>query len=70
MSEVLPALLGCSESVSLQMMSLASTRLVLEDGATAMSARALSNCASLRLLCLDGWTFRIDVSISITKQNY
>lgn len=62
MSEVLPTLLGCGESVSLQMMSLASTRLVLEDGATAMSARALANCGSLKLLCLDGWTFRVDVS--------
>lgn len=67
MSEVLPALLGCGESVSLQMMSLASTRLVLEDGATAMSARALANCVSLRLLCLDGWTFRVDVSIQASK---
>lgn len=68
MSEVLPALLGCGESASLQMMSLASTRLVLEDGATAMSARALANCPSLRLLCLDGWSFKVDgVSIQITK---
>lgn len=63
MSEVLPTLLGCGESTSLQMMSLASTRLVLEDGAIAMAARALANSNSLRLLCLDGWTFRIDVSI-------
>lgn len=65
MSEVLPTLLGCGESLSLQMLSLASTRLVLEDGATALAARSLANCASLRLLCLDGWTFRIDVSIQI-----
>lgn len=63
MSEVLPTLLGCGESISLQMMSLASTRLVLEDGATAMSSRALANCVSLRLLSLDGWTFRVDVSL-------
>lgn len=62
MSEVLPTLLGCGESVSLQMMSLASTRLVLEDGATAMAARSLANCVSLRLLSLDGWSFRVDVS--------
>lgn len=62
MSEVLPALLGCAESNSLQMMNLASQRIQLEDHATGMSAQALANCASLRLLCLDGWTFRIDVS--------
>lgn len=63
MSEVLPTLLGCGESISLQMLSLASTRLVLEDGATAMASRAMANCVSLRLLSLDGWTFRVDVSI-------
>lgn len=61
LSEVLPAVLGASESVSLQMMSLASPRLSLEDGATSMSARALANCMSLRLLSLDGWSFRVDV---------
>lgn len=65
MSEVLPALIGSGESLSLQMMSLASTRLVLEDGATSMAAQALANCTSLRLLCLDGWTLRVDVSILI-----
>lgn len=63
MSEVLPTLLGCGESVSLQMMSLASTRLILEDGATAMAARSLANCVSLRLLSLDGWSFRVDVRL-------
>lgn len=63
-SEVLPCVIGAGESVSLQMMSLASPRLALEDGATAMSARALANCVSLRLLSLDGWSFRVDVSIS------
>lgn len=61
-SEVLPTLIGAGESVSLQMMSLSSPRLALEDGATAMAARALANCVSLRLLSLDGWSFRVDVS--------
>lgn len=66
-SEVLPALLGAGESISLQMMSLASPRLALEDGATAMAARALSNCMSLRLLSMDGWSFRVEVSFFATK---
>lgn len=63
-SEVLPALLGAGESISLQMMSLASPRLALEDGAVAMASRALSNCMSLRLLSLDGWSFRVEVSFN------
>lgn len=62
MTEVLPTLLGCGESASLQMMSLSSTRLALEDGAAAMAARALADCCSLRLLSLDGWSFRVEVS--------
>lgn len=62
-SEVLPAVLGAGESISLQMMSLASPRLTLEDGATAMSAKALSNCVTLRLINMDGWSFRVEVQI-------
>lgn len=65
-SEVLPALLGAGESTSLQMMSLASPRLTLEDGATAMAAKALSNCVTLRLLNMDGWSFRIEVSLLVS----
>lgn len=60
-SEVLPTVLGAGESTSLQMMSLASPRLTLEDGATAMAAKALSNCVTLRLINMDGWSFRIEV---------
>lgn len=62
LSEVLPAVLGAGESTSLQMMSLASPRLTLEDGAAAMSAKALANCITLRLLNMDGWSFRVEVS--------
>lgn len=60
LSEILPTVLGASESPSLQMMSLGSPRLVLEDTAVAMSARALGCCITLRLLSLDGWSFRIE----------
>lgn len=68
-TEVLPTVLGAGESISLQMLSLASPRLALEDGATAMAARALSNCMSLRLMSLDGWSFRVDVSIVLEKND-
>lgn len=62
LSEILPSVLGAGESQSLQMMILSSPRLALEDGATAMAARSLANCATLRLLSLEGWSFRIEVS--------
>lgn len=61
-SEILPSVLGAGESQSLQMMVLSSPRLALEDGATAMAARSLANCSTLRLLSLEGWSFRIEVS--------
>lgn len=60
LSEILPTVLGASESPSLQMMSLASHRLALEDAAVGMCARALGSCITLRLLSLDGWNFRIE----------
>jgi len=63
LSEVLPALLGAGESSSLQMMSLGSPRLSLEDGSIAMSARALANCSTLRLLSIEGWSFKIEVQL-------
>lgn len=61
LSEILPAILGASESTSLQMISVGSPRLALEDGSISMSARALSNCNTLRLLNCDGWSFRIEI---------
>ncbi|XP_058464840.1 uncharacterized protein LOC131438680 [Malaya genurostris] len=60
LSEILPTVLGASESPSLQMLSLGSPRIALEDAAVGMSARALGSCITLRLLSLDGWSFRID----------
>lgn len=60
LSEILPAILGAGESTCLQMISLGSPRLALEDGAIAMTARALANCVTLRLLSVDGWTFKIE----------
>ncbi|XP_055585166.1 uncharacterized protein LOC129738016 [Uranotaenia lowii] len=60
LSEILPSVLGASESPSLQMLSLGSPRIALEDAAVGMSARALGSCITLRLLSLDGWSFRIE----------
>lgn len=60
LSEILPTVLGAGESPSLQMLSLGSPRLALEDTAVQMSARALGSCITLRLLSLDGWSFRIE----------
>ncbi|KAJ6638733.1 hypothetical protein Bhyg_11471 [Pseudolycoriella hygida] len=60
LSEILPAIIGAAESNSLQLMCLSSPRLSLDDIAIEMIARSLANCLSLRLLILDGWSFRIE----------
>ncbi|XP_053672008.1 uncharacterized protein LOC128722185 [Anopheles nili] len=60
LSEILPTVLGASESPCLQMLALGSPRIALEDAAVGMSARALGSCITLRLLSLDGWSFRIE----------
>lgn len=60
LSEILPTVLGAGESPSLQMLSLGSPRLILEDTAITMSARALGSCITLRLLSLDGWSFKFE----------
>lgn len=63
LSEILPAILGAGDSKSLQLMCLSSPRLSLEDSAIEMIVRSLANCQSLRLLILDGWSFRIEVEV-------
>lgn len=60
LSEILPTVLGAGESPSLQMLSLGSPRLILEDTAITMSARSLGSCITLRLLSLDGWSFKFE----------
>lgn len=61
LSEILPAIIGAGDSKSLQLMCLSSPRLSLEDSAIEMIVRSLTNCQSLRLLIIDGWSFRIEV---------
>lgn len=60
LGEVLPVLLGLADNKSLQLLDLGSQRLVLEDGPTQLVCQALIKNASLRLLSLEGWTFRIE----------
>lgn len=62
LSEILPAMLGVGESQSVQMLVLASPRLSVDDGAVQRVSRALMCCPTLRLLVLDGWSFRLEVS--------
>lgn len=61
LSEILPSILGAGESQSLQMMVLSSPRIVLDDNAVTMTVRSFANCRTLRLLVLDGWSFRVEV---------
>lgn len=61
LSEILPAVLGAGESQSMQMMILSSPRIALDDTAVALTVRSFANCRTLRLLGLDGWSFRVEV---------
>ncbi|GLH16213.1 Uncharacterized protein GBIM_20552 [Gryllus bimaculatus] len=61
LGEVLPVLLALADNSSLQLLDLSSQRLVLEDGPTQLVCQALAKNTGLRLLSLDGWTFRIEV---------
>jgi hypothetical protein len=67
MSEILPTVLGAGESPSLQMLSLGSPRLILEDTAITMAARALGSCITLRLLSLDGWSFKFETLTTLAQ---
>ncbi|XP_046996777.1 uncharacterized protein LOC124612548 [Schistocerca americana] len=60
LGEVLPALLGLADSASLQLLDLGSQRLCLDDGAAQLVCQALARNSTLRLLSLDGWTFRTE----------
>ena len=63
LAEVLPVLLGLADNTSLQLLDLSSQRLVLDDGPAQLVCQAVAKNATLRLLSLDGWTFRIEVKI-------
>lgn len=61
MSDILPSILGISESPSLQMLNIGSQRINLDDHLIVMCSRALTSCQTLRLLNIDGWSLRIEV---------
>ncbi|XP_071455274.1 uncharacterized protein, partial [Hetaerina americana] len=65
--EVLPlvAALGEGSGSRLQLLDLSSPRLTLDDAATQMLCHALARNSSLRLLALEGWTFRIEEEASL-----
>ncbi|XP_049812336.1 uncharacterized protein LOC126259520 [Schistocerca nitens] len=60
LGEVVPALLGLADSASLQLLDLGSQRLCLGDGGAQLVCQALARNSTLRLLSLDGWTFRTE----------
>jgi hypothetical protein len=62
LGEVLPVILGLADNTSIQLLDLGSQRLILEDGPTQLVCQSLAKNSSLRLLSLEGWTFRIEVS--------
>lgn len=61
LTEVLPAMLGAGESRSVQMLVLSSARLSVDDAPAVMMVRALMCCSTMRLLVLDGWSYRFEV---------
>ncbi|XP_026676231.1 uncharacterized protein LOC103505029 [Diaphorina citri] len=65
LGEVIPVLLGLADNRSLQLLDLGSQRLVLDDGPTQIVLQALIKNSSLKLLSLEGWTFRIEDEASI-----
>ncbi|KAG8223240.1 hypothetical protein J437_LFUL003592 [Ladona fulva] len=66
--EVLPLLAALGEGVSsrLQLLDLSSPRLTLDDADTQLLCHALARNSSLRLLALEGWTFRIEEEATLS----
>ncbi|KAJ1529685.1 hypothetical protein ONE63_006440 [Megalurothrips usitatus] len=58
--EVLPALLALAADPQLQLLDASSPRLSLPDGPAQQVFTALAKNTNLRLLSLDGWTFRFE----------
>ena len=63
LGEVLPVILVLADNTSIQLLDLGSQRLILDDGPTQLVCQSLAKNSSLRLLSLEGWTFRIEVSL-------
>ncbi|KAG6801006.1 hypothetical protein HZU73_03744 [Apis mellifera caucasica] len=64
-ADVMPLVLALTEAPCLQLLDLASPRLALDDHPSRLLCHALARNTTLKLLSLEGWTFRIEESDSL-----
>ncbi|XP_046419917.1 uncharacterized protein LOC124179504 [Neodiprion fabricii] len=65
-ADMMPLVLALTEAPCLQLLDLASPRLALDDHPSRLLCHALARNSTLKLLSLEGWTFRIEESDSLT----
>ncbi|XP_043505197.1 uncharacterized protein LOC122526094 isoform X1 [Polistes fuscatus] len=65
-ADVMPLVLALTEAPCLQLLDLASPRLALDDHPSRLLCQALARNTTLRLLSLEGWTFRIEESETLS----
>ncbi|XP_016837817.1 uncharacterized protein LOC100677826 isoform X2 [Nasonia vitripennis] len=65
-ADVMPLVLALAEAPCLQLLDLASPRLALDDHPCRLLCHALARNSTLRLLSLEGWTFRIEESETLS----
>ncbi|XP_076758568.1 uncharacterized protein LOC143427929 [Xylocopa sonorina] len=65
-ADVMPLVLALTEAPCLQLLDLASPRLALDDHPSRLLCHALARNTTLKLLSLEGWTFRIEESDSLS----
>ncbi|KAL0099462.1 hypothetical protein PUN28_020170 [Cardiocondyla obscurior] len=64
-ADVMPLVLALTEAPCLQLLDLSSPRLALDDHPSRLLCHALARNTTLKLLSLEGWTFRIEESDSL-----
>ncbi|XP_036145696.1 uncharacterized protein LOC105837413 isoform X2 [Monomorium pharaonis] len=64
-ADVMPLVLALTEAPCLQLLDLSSPRLALDDHPSRLLCHALARNTTLKLLNLEGWTFRIEESDSL-----
>lgn len=69
-ADVMPLVLALTEAPCLQLLDLSSPRLALDDHPSRLLCHALARNTTLKLLSLEGWTFRIEVSVCETLRHY
>lgn len=69
-ADVMPLVLALTETPCLQLLDLASPRLALDDHPSRLLCHALARNTTLKLLSLEGWTFRIEVSLRFYPFKY